>query len=88
MSEQRTFGDLAWGGKKEVTRREQFLAEMDAVVPWAEFVRLVTPVYPKGERGRPVMPLRVTTILSESWAARRAPAWQRAIGSGRDPRRA
>jgi IS5 family transposase len=59
MSEQRTFGDLAWDGKKKVTRREQFLAEMDAVVPWDEFVRLVTPVYPKGERGRPVMPLRM-----------------------------
>jgi IS5 family transposase len=59
MSEQRTFGDLAWDGKKKVTRREQFLAEMDAVVPWAEFVRLVTPVYPNGERGRPVMPLRM-----------------------------
>jgi IS5 family transposase len=59
MSEQRTFGDLAWEGKKKVTRREQFLAEMDAVVPWAEFVRLVTPVYPNGERGRPVMPLRM-----------------------------
>jgi IS5 family transposase len=57
MSKQRTFGDLAWDGKKKVTRREQFLAEMDAVVPWAEFVRLVSPVYPKGERGRPVMPL-------------------------------
>lgn len=59
MSKQRTFGDLAWDGKKKVTRREQFLAEMDAVVPWEEFVRLVAPVYPKGERGRPVMPLRM-----------------------------
>ena len=44
MSKQRTFGDLAWDGKKKVTRREQFLAEMDAVVPWEEFVRLVGPV--------------------------------------------
>ena len=57
MSKQRTFGDLAWDAKKKVTRREQFLTEMDAVVPWEEFVRLVAPVYPKGERGRPVMPL-------------------------------
>jgi len=59
MGQQRTFGDLAWDGKKKVTRREQFLAEMDAVVPWQEFVRLVAPVYPKGERGRPVMPLEM-----------------------------
>jgi IS5 family transposase len=59
MSKQRTFGDLAWDGKKKVTRREQFLTEMAAVVPWAEFVRLVAPVYPRGERGRPVMPLEM-----------------------------
>jgi IS5 family transposase len=57
MAQQRTFGDLAWDAKKKVTRREQFLAEMDAVIPWAELTRLIAPVYPKGERGRPVMPL-------------------------------
>lgn len=59
MGQQRTFGDLAWDGKKKVTRREQFLSEMDAVIPWREFIRLVAPVYPTGERGRPVMPLEM-----------------------------
>jgi IS5 family transposase len=34
------------------TRREQFLDEMDAVMPWAELLALVEPHYPKGEQGR------------------------------------
>ena len=33
MSEQRTFAGLAWDRKGKVTRREQFLAEMNAVIP-------------------------------------------------------
>ncbi len=57
MGEQRTFGDLAWDGKKKVTRRERFLTEMDAVIPWKELVRLVAPHYPKSITGRPAMPI-------------------------------
>ena len=57
MSEQRTFAGLAWDSKKKVTRRERFLAEMDAVIPWPELVALVAPHYPKSVRGRPAMPL-------------------------------
>jgi hypothetical protein len=37
--------------KKKVTRREQFLAEMDAVVPWTRLQALIAPHYPKA--GRP-----------------------------------
>jgi len=33
MGVRRTFAGLAWGWKKKATRRERFLAEMDAVVP-------------------------------------------------------
>src|SRR5207244_5667746 len=57
MSDQRTFAGLAWDSKKKVTRRERFLAEMDAVIPWPELVALVAPHYPKSVRGRPAMPL-------------------------------
>ena len=35
MGEQHTFAGLAWDGKKKRTRREQFLGEMNAVIPWA-----------------------------------------------------
>jgi IS5 family transposase len=34
------------------SRRERFLEEMDAVMPWAELVGLVAPYYAKGETGR------------------------------------
>jgi IS5 family transposase len=44
-------------GKK--TRREQFLEEMEQVVPWAELEALVRPHYPKGENGRPPMGLGI-----------------------------
>jgi hypothetical protein len=33
MGEQRTFASMAWEAKGKVTRRERFLAEMDAVIP-------------------------------------------------------
>ncbi len=32
MGEQRTFAGIAWSQKGKVTRRERFLAEMDAVI--------------------------------------------------------
>lgn len=35
------------------TRREQFLEEMEQVVPWPELEELVRPYYAKGENGRP-----------------------------------
>ena len=52
MSEQRTFASLAWTGKGKVTRRERFLAEMDAVIPWSRLVGLIEPHYPKAGLGR------------------------------------
>ncbi len=58
MREQRTFAGEAWSGKKKITRRERFLAEMDAVMPWAPLLGLIAPHYPQaGKRGRPPMPL-------------------------------
>ena len=35
------------------TKRAKFLAEMDAVLPWAELCALIEPHYPKPGRGRP-----------------------------------
>ena len=37
----------------KVTRRTQFLAEMDRVVPWRELCARIEPVYPKPGNGRP-----------------------------------
>src|SRR5260221_11052994 len=52
MGNQRTFASMAWDGKGKVTRRERFLAEMDAVIPWPRVVRLIGPHYPKAGQGR------------------------------------
>jgi IS5 family transposase len=58
MGEQRTFAAMAWSQKGKVTRRERFLAEMDAVVPWARLVALLAPHYPKQDGpGRPPLGL-------------------------------
>ena len=57
---QTTFASLSWDGKKRVTRRERFLAEMEAVIPWERLLKLIEPHYYKGEGGgRPPMPLAV-----------------------------
>jgi len=45
--------------KGKRTRREQFLAEMEQVVPWMRLCALIEPHYPKGSPagGRPPLPL-------------------------------
>ena len=59
--------------KKKVTRRERFLAEMDAVVPWDQLLALLEPHYPKaGPRGgRPPMPLEtmLRVYFLQNWYA-------------------
>src|SRR5467141_2795492 len=61
MGNQRTFASLAWNGKGKVTRRERFLAEMDAVIPWSRLVRLIEPHSPKAGQGR--QPLGLEEVL-------------------------
>jgi IS5 family transposase len=53
---QRTFASVAWEKKGKVTRRERFLAEMDAVIPWKHLNRLIEPHYPKAGNGTQPMP--------------------------------
>lgn len=50
---QTTFASLAWSSKGKVTRREQFLGEMNAVIPWARIMGLIAPHYPSDGLGRP-----------------------------------
>ena len=51
MAEQKTFAGLAWSTKGKVTRRERFLVEMNAVIPWRRLIALIEPHYPKGGSG-------------------------------------
>jgi IS5 family transposase len=59
--------------KKKVTRREQFLAEMDAVVPWTRLLALIAPHYPKvgSKGGRPPMPIEtmLRVYFLQNWYA-------------------
>ena len=61
MESQTSFAQSEFAAKKKQTRRERFLGEMEAAVPWARLVALIEPFYPKGERGRP--PLGVEKML-------------------------
>jgi transposase, IS5 family len=54
---QTTFASLAWSAKGKTTRRERFLAEMNAVMPWAKLVALIEPHYPKAGDGRQPLPI-------------------------------
>ena len=51
---QTSFSELEYAAKKKLTRRDHFLAEIEAVTPWAALEAEIGPFYPKGEgRGRP-----------------------------------
>ena len=50
---QMTFSDVENSRRKKVTQKEKFLREMEAIIPWGEWVAKITPHYPAGKRGRP-----------------------------------
>ena len=56
---QTTFSSDGWSRKHKVTRRERFLTEMDAVIPWKKLIRRIRPHYPKAGAGRHPHPLEV-----------------------------
>jgi IS5 family transposase len=89
MSEQRTFAGLAWTEKKKVTRRERFLAEMNAVVPWPAVRALVAPHYPTAGRGRPPMPLEtmLRIYFLQQWFELSDPAAEDALYDSETMRR-
>jgi len=56
---QQALSMIGYFDKGKKTRREQFLAEMEQVVPWVRLQALIEPHYPKGSAagGRPPLPL-------------------------------
>jgi IS5 family transposase len=61
VGKQETFAGLAWKQKGKVTRREQFLGEMNGIIPWGRLMELIEPYYPKAGRGR--QPLGLEKML-------------------------
>ncbi len=52
----------------KTTRREQFLAEMERIVPWSELCARIVPHYPKAGDGRP--PKDVAPSAGDAQASR------------------
>ena len=63
------------------TRKREFLAEMERVVPWAALIALTAPYAPEGKRGRP--PFAVETMLRihfmQQWFTLSDPAMEEAL---------
>jgi IS5 family transposase len=60
MQTQTSFAELEFISKKKQTRRERFLAQIEAATPWAQLVAVIEPHFPKGSRGRPPIGLERT----------------------------
>ena len=43
LEKQQTFATAAWNRQGKVTRREHFLLEMDAVIPWQRWLKRIAP---------------------------------------------
>jgi IS5 family transposase len=81
MTQQTLAGFEKYG---KTTRRAQFLAEMEQVVPWSQLCALIEPVYPKGgsgEGGRPPVPLErmLRIYLLQLWFNLSDPAVEEAL---------
>ena len=65
----------------KVTRKAEFLAEMNVVVPWSRLDGLIEPVYPKAGRGRRPTPLSVMLRIHfmQHWFGYSDPAMEEAL---------
>ena len=73
--------DLGLNLTTKRTRKREFLAEMERVVPWAALIALIAPYAPEGKRGRP--PFAVETMLRihfmQQWFTLSDPAMEEAL---------
>ena len=79
---QMTFGTVSGFEKhRKVTRRAQFLAEMNQVVPWSRLLGLIEPHYPKAGNGRPPkgLELMLRMYLLQHWFNLSDPAVEEAL---------
>ena len=76
-------GDYEQSTAKKRTKRERFLAEMEAVVPWEPLVELIEPHYPRtsSKGGRPPYPLEtmLRIHLLQQWYDLSDPAMEDAL---------
>jgi IS5 family transposase len=84
-----SFGALGCKNKGKVTRRERFLTEMDAVIPWKDLIGLIEPHYPKAGNGTQPLPLeRMLRIhCMQHWFNLSDPAMEDALYDSESMRR-
>mgnify|MGYP006290483197 FL=1 len=77
------FGDYEQSTARKRTKRERFLAQMEAVVPWKALIDLIEPHYPKAgsKGGRPAYPLEtmLRIHLMQQWYDLSDPAMEDAL---------
>jgi IS5 family transposase len=77
------FGDYEQTTANKRTKRERFLAQMEAVVPWKALIALIEPCYPKtgSKGGRPPYPLEtmLRIHLMQQWYDLSDPAMEDAL---------
>lgn len=56
---QLSFAEAEYNSKKRKTRREKFLEQMEALIPWKQLERKIQKHYPKNGQGRQPYPLNV-----------------------------
>ena len=87
---QKTLADEGFERYRKPTRREQFLDEMERVIPWAELTTAIEPFYPAGKgAGRP--PIGIERMLRihfvQHWFNLSDPAVEEALYDSRALRR-
>ena len=86
---QTTFASAAWEKKGKVTRRERFLGEMDAVIPWQPILALIEPHYPKAGNGTQPRPMQrmLRIYFMQQWFNLSDPAMEDALYDSESMRR-
>ena len=87
---QRTLADEGFEKFRKPTRREQFLEEMDQIIPWRDLCKVIKPFYPKPKgAGRPPVGLeRMLRIhFLQHWFNLSDPAVEEALYDSRALRR-
>jgi IS5 family transposase len=87
---QRTFSEEGFEKHRKKTRREQFLEDMDQIVPWQELAAAIAPHYPqpKGAGRRPIGIERMLRIhFLQHWFNLSDPAVEEALYDSRAMRR-
>ncbi len=80
---QRSLAATGYERRPKLTKRQRFLAEMDAVIPWARLVAVVAPARPKmtARGGRPSYPAETMLRIHfmQQWFALSDPGMEEAL---------